>query len=313
VSRLVGSEMCIRDRDKKEWKTAHTFPEMSEKMAEALEDVPGVTFGFQYPVQMRFNELISGSKQDVTCKIYGENLDTLSKYSVLLGDAVGHIEGAKDIYVEPIDGSPQVIVQFKRNIIAQYGLNIEDINKVLNTAFAGQSSGLVFEDEKRFDLVVRLAGEKRQELEDVQNLLIPTPQGTQIPLYQVADVSIKESINQIQRDDAKRRIIVGFNVRGRDVQSTVIELQTKLDKELKLPTGYYIKYGGTFENLIEAKKRLSIAVPVSLLLIFLLLYFAFGSLKQGLLIYSEIPLSAIGGILFLAMRGLPFSLSLIHI
>ena len=306
---MEACDLIVVMKDKKEWKTAHTFPEMSEKMAEALEDVPGVTFGFQYPVQMRFNELISGSKQDVTCKIYGENLDTLSKYSVLLGDAVGHIEGAKDIYVEPIDGSPQVIVQFKRNIIAQYGLNIDDINKVLNTAFAGQSSGLVFEDEKRFDLVVRLAGENRKELEDVQNLLIPSPQGTQIPLYQVADVSIQESVNQIQRDDAKRRIIVGFNVRGRDVQSIVKELQTKVDKQLKLPTGYYIKYGGTFENLIAAKKRLSIAVPLSLLLIFLFLYFAFGSMKQGLLIYSAIPLSAIGGVLFLAMRGMPFSIS----
>jgi len=306
---MEAADLMIILKDKSEWTSAKTFNELSEKMSVALQDVPGVTYGFQYPVQMRFNELMTGAKQDVSCKIYGENLDTLAKYSQILGDISGHIDGAKDIYVESITGLPQVIVHYKRNIIAQYGLNIEDINKVVNTAFAGQSSGLVFEDEKRFDLVVRLAGENRKELEDVQNLLIPTSQGTQIPLYQVADVSIQESVNQIQRDDAKRRIIVGFNVRGRDVQSLVKELQQKVEKQLKLPTGYYIKYGGTFENLVAAKKRLSIAVPLSLLLIFLFLYFAFGSIKQGLLIYSAIPLSAIGGILFLALRGMPFSIS----
>ncbi len=306
---MEATDLMVILKDKKEWTSAKTFDELKNKMAEALEDIPGVTYGFQYPVQMRFNELMAGSKQDIVCKIYGENLDTLAKYSQILGDVTGHIEGAKDIYVERITGLPQVIIRYKRNIIAQYGLNIEDINNVVNTAFSGQSSGLVFEDEKRFDLVVRLAGENRKELEDVQNLLIPTSQGTQIPLYQVADVSIEESVNQIQRDDAKRRIIVGFNVRGRDVQSIVKELQDKVEKQMKLPTGYYIKYGGTFENLVAAKKRLSFAVPLSLLLIFLLLYFAFGSVKQGLLIYSAIPLSAIGGILFLAMRGMPFSIS----
>lgn len=306
---MEAADLMIILKDKSEWTSAETFNELSEKMSEALQDVPGVTYGFQYPVQMRFNELMTGSKQDVSCKIYGENLDTLAKYSDFLGDIANHITGAKDIYVERITGLPQVIVRYKRSIIAQYGLNIEDINSVVNTAFAGQSSGQVFEDEKRFDLVVRLSLEHRKELEDVQNLLIPTPQGTQIPLYQVADVAIEESVNQIQRDDAKRRIIVGFNVRGRDVESIIQELQQRADKELKLPTGYYIKYGGTFENLVAAKKRLSLAVPVSLLLIFLLLYFAFGSVKQGLLIYSAIPLSAIGGIFFLALRGMPFSIS----
>lgn len=306
---MEAADLMIILKDKSEWTSAHTFNELAEKMSEALQDVPGVTYGFQYPVQMRFNELMTGAKQDVVCKIYGENLDTLSKYANILGDVAGHIDGAKDIYVESITGLPQVIITYKRNIIAQYGLNIEDINNVVNTAFAGQSSGLVFEDEKRFDLVVRLAGEQRQNLEDVQNLLIPTSNGTQIPLYQVADVSIQESVNQIQRDDAKRRIIVGFNVRGKDVQTIVKELQDKIGKQVKIPAGYFVTYGGAFENLIAAKQRLGIVVPLSLILIFLLLYFAFGSVKQGLLIYSAIPLSAIGGILFLAMRGMPFSIS----
>jgi len=306
---MEASDMMIILKDKSEWTSAETWNELSEKMSVALKDVPGVTYSFQYPVAMRFNELMTGAKQDVVCKIFGENLDTLSKYSKILGDVANKIEGAENIYVEPIDGLPQLIITYKRNQIAQYGLNIQDINKVVNTAFAGQSSGLVYEDEKRFELVVRLAGENRQELEDVQNLLIPTPQGTQIPLYQVADVSIQESVNQIQRDDAKRRIIVGFNVGNRDVQSIVSDLQIQIEKQINFPSGYYVTYGGAFENLVAAKKRLSLAVPISLLLIFLLLYFAFNSVKHGLLIYSAIPLSAIGGILFLALRGMPFSIS----
>ncbi len=306
---MEGADLMIILKDKSEWTSAKTWDELSAKMSEALQDVPGVTFGFQFPVAMRFNELMTGAKQDVVCKIFGENLDTLSKYSKLLGDVANKIDGAENVYVEPVDGLPQVIINYKRNIIAQYGLNIQDINKIVNTAFAGQSSGLVYEDEKRFELVVRLAGEQRQNLEDVQNLLIPTPAGTQIPLYQLADVAIKESVNQIQREDAKRRIIIGFNVSGRDVQSIVTDLQTQINKQIKLPSGYYVSYGGAFENLLAAKKRLSLAVPIALLFIFILLYFAFNSVKHGLLIYSAIPLSAIGGILFLALRGMPFSIS----
>lgn len=306
---MEASDLMVILKDKTEWTSAKTWDEMAEKMSKALEDVPGVSYSFQFPVAMRFNELMTGAKQDVVCKIFGENLDTLAKYAILLGNVSDKIEGAKNVYVEPIIGLPQLIITYKRNLIAHYGLNIQDINKVVNTAFAGQSCGLLYEDEKRFDLVVRLALEHRHDLEDVQNLLIPTSQGIQIPLNQIADVSIKESVNQIQRDDAKRRIIVGFNVMGRDVQSIVNDLQTQVEKLIKLPTGYYISYGGAFENLIAAKKRLIIAVPVSLFLIFVLLHFAFNSFKQGLLIYSAIPLSAIGGILFLAMRGMPFSIS----
>ena len=306
---MEASDMMVILKDKKEWTSAKTWDELAEKMRAALSDVPGVTYSFQYPVAMRFNELMTGAKQDVVCKIFGENLDSLSKYSKLLGGVAKKIEGARDIYVEPIDGLPQLIIRYKRDAIAQFGLNIQDINKTINTAFAGQSSGLIYEDEKRFDLIVRLAGEQRQNLDDVQHLLISTPQGIQIPLNQVASVSIEESLNQIQREDAKRRIIVGFNVQGKDVQSIVQDLQRQVDKQINLPTGYYITYGGSFENLIAAKKRLSLAVPIALVLIFLFLYFAFGSFKQGLLIYSAIPLSAIGGILFLALRGLSFSIS----
>jgi heavy metal efflux system protein len=306
---MEASDMMVILKDKKEWTSAKTFPELAEKMGKALQEVPGVTASFQYPVQMRFNELMTGARQDVVLKLFGEDLDTLSRYAHLIGEVVNTVEGAKNLFVETVTGMPQVIIHYNRAAIAQYNLTIADINRVVNTAFAGQSAGLVFEGEKRFDVVVRLKGDKRNTLEDIQNLLIPTPEGTQLPLYQLANVEIKNGPNQIQREDAKRRIVVGFNVRGRDVQSIVNELQQKLTKQLKFPSGYYLTYGGAFENLNAAKQRLMVAVPVSLILIFLLLYFAFNSVRQGLLIYSAIPLSAIGGIFFLALRGMPFSIS----
>ncbi|TAH39920.1 MAG: CusA/CzcA family heavy metal efflux RND transporter [Bacteroidetes bacterium] len=306
---MEASDMMVILKPKKEWTSAKTFNELAEKMSKALESVPGITAGFQYPVQMRFNELMTGARQDVVCKIFGENLDSLAVYAEKLGKIASKVEGSQNLFVEPVTGIPQIIIEFNRASVAQYKLNISDINKIINTAFAGQVSGLVFEGERRFDLVVRLKDEKRRSLRDVQNLLIPTPQGSQIPLGQLATVKLQDGPNQIQREDAKRRIVVGFNVRGRDVQSIVNELQEKADKQLNLPTGYFITYGGAFENLNAAKNRLMIAVPISLLLIFILLYFAFSSIRHGLLIYTAIPLSTIGGIFFLAMRGMPFSIS----
>ncbi len=306
---IEAGDMMVILKDKSEWTSATTFPELAQKMTNALEDVPGITTGFQFPVQMRFNELMTGARQDVVCKIFGENLDTLAHNAHKLAKIISTVEGAENLYVEPITGMPQIIIEYKRPIIAQYHLSIADINKVVNTALAGQSTGLVFEEEKRFDLVVRLATTERKNLEDVQNLLIPTPNGHQMPLSQLATVSIKDGPNQIQREDAKRRIVVGFNVKGRDVESIVEELQQKVNAQIKFPAGYFVNYGGAFENLNQAKKRLMIAVPVSLLLIFILLFFAFKSLRQGLLIYTAIPLSIIGGIFFLALRGMPFSIS----
>lgn len=306
---MNAGDMIINLKPKKEWRSATTFDELAEKMTRELEEVPGITMSFQFPVQMRFNELMTGAKQDVVCKIFGENMDTLAYYAKQLGAVVNTVDGTKGLYVEPVTGMPQVVVQYKRQAMAQYNLDIATVNRVLNAGLAGQSAGLVYEGEKRFDLVVRLDSEQRKTITDVSNLLIPTPAGNQIPLYQVADVSLKNSPSQIQREDAKRRIIVGFNVRGRDVQSIVNELQEKVNSKIKLPGEYYITYGGSFENLNAAKKRLSITVPVSLLLIFLLLFFSFNSVKQGLLIYSAIPLSAIGGIFALALRDMPFSIS----
>jgi cobalt-zinc-cadmium resistance protein CzcA len=306
---IETGDMMVILKPKKEWTSAETFPELAEKMSTALQVVPGLTTGFQFPVQMRFNELMTGARQDVVCKIFGEDLDTLALYAQKLGGIIETVDGAKDLYVESVTGMPQVVVNYKRDAIAKFGLNISDVNRTLNAAFAGQSTGMVYEGEKRFDLVVRVGNELRRDVTDVQNLLIATPSGAQVPLYQVADVNIIEGPNQIQREETKRRIVVGFNVRGRDVQTIVNELQQKVDKQIKFPAGYYVTYGGTFENLQAAKQRLSVAVPVALLLIFLLLYFAIGTIGESILIYTAIPLSAIGGILALWLRGMNFSIS----
>lgn len=304
-----AGDMMVILKDKSKWTSAKTFKELSNKMTKELAVIPGITVGFQFPVQMRFNELMTGARQDVVCKIFGENLDSLSSFAHKLNQIIQTVTGAANIYEETVTGMPQVVIKYNRNAMAAYGLNVSDINRVVNTAFAGQSAGQVFEGEKRFDLVVRLEGESRRKLEDVRNLLVQTSNGLQIPLYQVADIDEEEGVNQIQREDTKRRIVLGFNINGRDVQTVVTELQQKVTEQLKLPPGYKLVYGGSFENLNAAKERLSIVAPVALLMIFLLLYFAFNSVKQGLLIYTAIPLSAIGGIFALWIRGLPFSIS----
>ena len=306
---MEATDLMVILKDKKEWTSAKTFNELAEKMKKELEVVPGVTFGFQYPVQMRFNELMTGARQDIVCKIYGEDLDTLAKYANKFGKIIQKIDGAEDLYIESVTGMPQIVIEYDREAISQYGLTINTINNAINSAFSGQIAGLVYEGEKRFDLVVRMEKEGRKELTDVQNLLIPTPNGTQVPLSTLAKVDIIEGPNQIQRENTKRRIVVGFNARGRDVQSLMEELGKKVDSKIKLPAGYTVEYGGSFKNLEEAKSRLSIAVPLALLMIFFLLYFAFKSVQQGLLIFSAIPLSAIGGIFALYILDLPFSIS----
>jgi cobalt-zinc-cadmium resistance protein CzcA len=306
---MDAGDMIIVLKPKKEWTSAHSFPELSEKMSNALKVIPGLTTGFQFPVQMRFNELMTGARQDVVCKIYGEDLDSLASYAKKLGGIISTVDGAQDLYLEPVVGAPQLVIDYNRAELSRYHISVAEINRVINMAFAGQTAGVLYEGEKRFDVVVRMDSLHKKNMANIQNMLVPGPNGEQIPLSQLANVELKESPNQIQREDTKRRIIVGFNVRGRDVQSIVEEVQQKVDKDLKLSAGHSISYGGAFENLNEAKARLGIAVPVSLVMIFLLLFFAFGSVKHSLLIYTAIPLSAIGGIYFLAFRGMPFSIS----
>ena len=291
------------------WTSAQSWPALADSMGAVLADIPGVSFGFQYPVAMRFNELISGAKQDVACKIFGENLDSLAHYAQVLGQIAAEVPGVADLYIEPIEGLPQLVLRYDRLALGRYGLDVQTVNRIVNTAFAGQVSGLVYEGEKRFDLVLRLLENKRQKPEDLENLLIQTPQGQTIPLRLLAQVTLEDSPNQIQRENARRRVSIGFNVRGRDVQTVVQDLQARLGQKLRLASGYALAYGGAFENLQAAQARLSLAVPLALGLILLLLYLAFNSLRQSLLIYSAIPLSMIGGILALWLRGLPFSIS----
>ncbi|WP_370408902.1 CusA/CzcA family heavy metal efflux RND transporter [Tenacibaculum dicentrarchi] len=304
------ADIIIILKNKSNWKKARTKNELTEKMNHLLdENMLGVNFGFQQPIQMRFNELMTGARQDVVLKIYGEDLDKLVKYGNELGKIIPEVAGAEDLYIEKMTGLKQIVIDYKRNQLALYGLNISDVNTAVNTAFAGQIAGSVYEGEQRYDLVVRMSKENRANINDIRKLYIMTANGVQIPLENVADVSFKTGPNQIQRDDAKRRITVGFNVRGRDVASIVAELQQKVSKKIQFDTGYYITYGGTFKNLEEARTRLGIAVPVALLLIFLLLYFTFKSIKQSFLIYTAIPMSAIGGIFALWLRDMPFSIS----
>jgi cobalt-zinc-cadmium resistance protein CzcA len=307
---VEACDLMIILKDKDEWTSASTREELANKMQTKLEQfIPGVTFGFQQPIQMRFNELMTGARQDVVVKIYGEDLGKLAGYATKIGAIAKRIDGAQDVYVEQVSGLPQVIVRFHRDKIAQFGLNIEDVNTALRSGFAGEVAGLVFEGEKRFEMVVRLKKENRQSLEDIKNLFVTGANGAQVPLEQLADIAYREGPNQIQRDDAKRRIIVGFNTRGRDVESIVNEIRQKIDEDVKFDPGYYPTYGGTFENLRAANERLAIAVPMALLLILLLLYLTFNSLKHALLIFTAIPLSALGGVLALWIRGMPFSIS----
>ena len=306
---METGDYIITLKPKSEWTSADTREELIEKMEEALIPLAGVKFEFQQPIQMRFNELMSGSKQDIAVKIYGDNLNTLAEKAADVEKVIQKVQGVEDINVEKVTGLPQVQVEYDRNRLAQYGLSVADANKVLRTAFAGSQAGVVFDEEKRFGLVVRLDKDYRQSLDDVKSLTVALPSGGQIPFDQIASVEIKSGPAQVSRENTKRRITVGFNVRNRDVQTVIKEVSDKLDKQVKFPAGYYVSYGGQFQNLEAAKARLAIAVPVALLLIFVLLFFTFHSVKQTLLIYTAVPMSLIGGILALWMRGMNFSIS----
>lgn len=307
---MNASDLMVIMKEKKEWTTTKDFSELAEMIKEKLEAIPGAIAEPSQPIQMRFNELMTGIRQDVAIKIFGENLDTLAAIAPKIATALSTVEGVSEPLVERTAGLPQITIEYDRARVAGYGLNIQDINQVIATAFAGQSAGFVFENERKFELVVRLDSSYRTSLNDVSNLFIPASNGLQVPLSQVATVAFKEGPVQISREDGKRRIVVGFNVRGRDVESVVKDIQQKLAQpQYKLPDGYYSTYGGTFENLQKASARLQVAVPIALLLIFALLYFTFRSVKQAALIYTAIPMSAIGGVFALLLRAMPFSIS----
>ncbi|MFA9221256.1 MAG: CusA/CzcA family heavy metal efflux RND transporter, partial [Sediminibacterium sp.] len=306
---MEAGDMMIILKPKSEWTSAKTFDELAEKMGEEGKKIPGLTLGFQYPVQMRFNELMTGARQDVVCKIYGEDLDTLTHYASRISAIAEGIEGVKDIYVESVTGMPQMIVKLKRDQLAKYGITVDEANAWIETSFAGKTAGSVYEGEKKFDIVIRSDEAFRSKTEDIMQIIVTNRNNVAIPLSAIATIEETDGVNQVQRENTRRRIIIGFNVRGRDVQSVVQDLKNKEEKDIKFPDGYSINYGGTFENLTAAKARLSIVVPVALSMIFLLLYFALGSIKDSLLVYTAIPLSAIGGIFTLFITGTNFSIS----
>ncbi|MCB0804205.1 MAG: CusA/CzcA family heavy metal efflux RND transporter, partial [Bacteroidales bacterium] len=306
---IEDADIMIILKKKSEWTSAKTREELVDKMKEKLAVLPGLSFEFQQPIQLRFNELMTGVKADVAVKIYGEDLDILFDQATEAAGYIKDVEGAGDVKVEQIVGLPQLVIHYKRDEIARYGLNINDVNRIIKMAYAGESAGVIFEGERRFDLVVRLCEECRNEFKSIQNLRINPPSGEMILLSQVADISIEQGPMQISRDDTRRRITIGINVRNRDVESFVNEVNEVLTEKMMLPPGYYITYGGQFENLQEARKTSSVAVPIALVAILILLYFAFHSIKQALMIFTAIPLAAVGGILALYLRGMPFSIS----
>jgi len=292
-----------------EWTSGLSKAALVEKMKEAVQIVPGINYEFTQPIEMRFNELITGVREDVAIKLFGEDLDVLASKAQEIGTLISPIEGVADMKVEATKGLPQMTVVYNRNKIAQYGLRIVDLNRQIQTAFAGGIAGVIFEGERRFDLVVRLDEEHRKSIDHLKGLFVSLENGAQIPLKEVAEIAYQPGPMQISRDNTNRRTYVGINVRGRDIKSLVEEIKEKLDAELKLPAGYYIRYGGAFENLERASKRLQVLVPIALGLIFILIFFALRSLSQTTMIYIAIPLAAIGGVFSLWIRGMPFSLS----
>ena len=306
---MEESDIIIKLIPKDEWITASNKDDLANQFKEALSEIPGVEYEFTQPIEMRFNELITGVRADLAIKIFGEDLDILYEKGLEVGKAIQNVAGAEDITVEKIAGLPQMSVKYDRLKIAKYGLNVEDLNNILTMGFAGKSAGTIFEGEKKFDLVIRYDEAHRKDIDNIETASIQLPNGSHLPLREFAEITYTKGPAQISRDNTKRRIVVGVNVRNRDLESVVDDVQEIIKNKIDLPVGYTIDYGGQFENLKTAKERLLIAVPIALLLIFILLYFAFKSVKEALLIYSAIPMATVGGVALLYIRDMPFSIS----
>jgi cobalt-zinc-cadmium resistance protein CzcA len=305
---MEESDVIVTLHPPSEWTTVETKDELAEEFKKALAVIPGLDFEFTQPIEMRFNELITGVRADLAIKVFGEDLDVLLKTAEEIERAIQGVEGAADIILEKVDGLPQMKIEYNRAKIAKYGLNVEDLNQVVTMGFAGLSTGMVFEGEKQFELVVRFAEPFRKDITHLENAAIQLPTGGSVPLSELAKISYTKGPAKISRDNTQRRIVIGVNVRNRDLQSVVDDIQGIVAK-IDIPEGYRVDYGGQFENLQQARNRLMIAVPVALILIFILLYFAFSSVRDAFMIYTAIPFSAIGGVLLLWLRDMPFSIS----
>ena len=302
------ADIMIALKPKAEWTSAKTTPELMEKMEETLSAIPGLEAEISQPIQMRNNELLTGIKQDVAIKIFGEDLDVLTQQAGKVKRMIEDVPGVSGIFVEEVAGLPQIQVKYNHEKMAAYGVSVDDISEILETTFAGAVAGFLYEGDKKFDIVLRMDPSQRN-VESLAQLSIPLKDGTDIPLSQVADIDYSPAPAQVSHEDGARRIYVGFNVKGRDVQSTVEDIQEILDEKLKLPDGYYYNYGGEFENLQSATNRLMVVIPIALVIILLLLYATVKNVRESLFVFSAIPLAAIGGVWALWLRGMPFSIS----
>ena len=302
------ADIMIALKPKAEWTSAKTTPELMEKMEETLRAIPGLEAEISQPIQMRNNELLTGIKQDVAIKIFGDDLDVLTQQAGKVKKMIEDVPGVSGIFVEEVAGLPQIQVKYNHEKMAAYGVSVDDISEILETTFAGAVAGSLYEGDKKFDIVLRMDPSQRNE-ESLEQLSIPLKDGTNIPLSQVADIDYSPAPAQVSHEDGARRIYVGFNVKGRDVQSTVEDIQEILDEKLKLPDGYYYNYGGEFENLQSATNRLMVVIPIALVIILLLLYATVKNVRESLFVFSAIPLAAIGGVWALWLRGMPFSIS----
>lgn len=302
------ADIMIALKPKAEWTSAKTTPELMEKMEETLSAIPGLEAEISQPIQMRNNELLTGIKQDVAIKIFGDDLDVLTQQAGKVKRMIEDVPGVSGIFVEEVAGLPQIQVKYNHEKMAAYGVSVDDISEILETSFAGAVAGSLYEGDKKFDIVLRMDPSQRN-VESLEQLSIPLKDGTDIPLSQVADIDYSPAPAQVSHEDGARRIYVGFNVKGRDVQSTVEDIQEILDEKLKLPDGYYYNYGGEFENLQSATNRLMVVIPIALVIILLLLYATVKNVRESLFVFSAIPLAAIGGVWALWLRGMPFSIS----
>lgn len=302
------ADIMIALKPKAEWTSAKTTPELMEKMEETLSAIPGLEAEISQPIQMRNNELLTGIKQDVAIKIFGDDLDVLTQQAGKVKKMIEDVPGVSGIFVEEVAGLPQIQVKYNHEKMAAYGVSVDDISEILETTFAGAVAGSLYDGDKKFDIVLRMDPSQRN-VESLEQLSIPLKDGTNIPLSQVADIDYSPAPAQVSHEDGARRIYVGFNVKGRDVQSTVEDIQEILDEKLKLPDGYYYNYGGEFENLQSATNRLMVVIPIALVIILLLLYATVKNVRESLFVFSAIPLAAIGGVWALWLRGMPFSIS----
>lgn len=302
------ADIMVALKPKAEWTSAKSTSELMEMMEETLKTIPGLEAEISQPIQMRNNELLTGIKQDVAIKIYGDDLDELSRQAVKVKNIISGVRGVSGVAVEEVAGLPQINVKYSHERMARYGINVDDVNGVVESSFAGATAGSVYEGERKFDIVVRIDNAER-DAKRLADLAVPLPGGGFVPLSQIADIVYEPAPAQVSHENGARRIYVGFNVKGRDVQGTVGDIQTLLDKKLKLPEGYYYDYGGEFQNLKSATDRLMVVVPVALVVILLLLYATVKNLRESLFVFSAIPLAAIGGVWALWLRGMPFSIS----